>query len=76
MTAYQKKTTGEEGSQLTMLRDLEISHQDFIKIAAEGDDLDREQMQRAMQIMMAGGATPAQMAALVVFLQRVLEFLY
>ena len=43
--------------------------QRFIGLAAEGKDLSRDDSVRAFQIIMAGGATPAQMAAFLVALR-------
>lgn len=42
---------------------------DFIQQVVDGRDLSREESQRAFQIMMQGGATPAQMGALLVALR-------
>ncbi len=46
-----------------------LPFQTFIEQAVNGEDLTREQTQRAFQIMMSGGATPAQMAAFIVALR-------
>ncbi len=42
---------------------------DFIQQVVDGKDLSREEAQRAFQIVMKGGATPAQMGALLVALR-------
>ena len=43
-----------------------LPFKDYIRLTADGEDLSEEQATRVFQIMMSGGATPAQMAALLV----------
>ena len=47
----------------------QVPFKDFIELAVDGKDLDAEQSERAFQIIMSGGATPAQMSALLIALR-------